>query len=134
MEATEDLEEMTASCVRYVIFKAGTGLPIKKSDLQEYTTKNSVCFNTVLERARVALMEIYGYDLWEMDGKVKCYTVGNLLTHVDLDEDVVVEDEDSVEDADKILIMLILTHVFMCGGAASESELFIVLFTDCICL
>lgn len=137
-EDPEDLEEMTSNFVRYVIIKGGSGLPIKKSDLQEYTAKNSQTFNMVLERARVALGEIYGYELRELDGKVKCFTVANVLPHVDVDSEPEDSDEEDVEDADKVLVLLILTHVFMSNGCAGESKFQffkkskIALFTFCL--
>lgn len=125
-ESPGDLEEMTANFVRYVIMRGGVGLPIKKLDLQEYTARNSHTFNTVLERAKVALAEVYGYELRELGGKVKSYTVVNVLPHVDVDSEREEEeggsDEEDVEDAEKVLILLILAHIFMSNGCAGESK------------
>lgn len=123
--SSEDVEEMTINCVRYMIFKAGSGLPIKRTDLQQHITKNLESLNVVIERTKVILKDVYGYRLQECDAKQNYYSISNLLPPVDLDSD---EDEPPPEDVKKVLILLILTHIFMSNGRASESKLFVVFF------
>lgn len=105
-----------------MIFRAGSGLPIKKTDLQQQITKNLKNLNVVIERTTVTLKEMYGYDLQTCDAKHNYYSIANSLPDVDLDSDESSDEEP--EDVNKILILLILTHIFMSNGRVSEGKPF----------
>lgn len=119
-----DVEEVTNDFVRFVVIKGGLGLPIKKSDVQKHLKITSKIFNFILERTKAVLKEVYGYDLRDCDGKQNTFTVANILKHIDLessDENDSDNDDEGPDDGNRILILLILTHIFMSRGSVSES-------------
>lgn len=108
--------------MRYIIFRASSGLPIKRSDLQEHATRELKNFNVIIERVKVVLKEVYGYHLYDYDGKLKLFAVANALPYCDLDSDDETDSEEGPQDVNKVLILLILTHIFMSNGSVNESN------------
>ncbi|KAB0793364.1 hypothetical protein PPYR_12984 [Photinus pyralis] len=120
----ENLDELVNACVRYVLYHAGSRLPIRKADLQKHVLKNvGRSYNMILEKVKAVLKDIYGYDLYvcEEQKSVIRYLVSNSLPNKGLNQQC---DNDVPEDAHKILTMLILTHIFMSNNTTTEAGLF----------
>ncbi|KAK5641740.1 hypothetical protein RI129_010287 [Pyrocoelia pectoralis] len=120
----ENLDELVNSCVRYFVYRAGCDLPIRKTDLQKHVLKNvGRSFNMILEKVKVILKEVYGYDLYMCEDQQSTvrYLVSNSLPYKNLNEE---SDNNTERDTHKILIMIILAHIFMCGDNSTEASLF----------
>lgn len=77
--------------------------------------------------ALTVCFQVYGYNLniceTNDNGKPKTYVVSNSLPYVDSDSDSGDGENTIPSDVNKVLIMLVLTHIFMSMGSATEGKL-----------
>lgn len=118
----ENIEELVNNCVRFVIYRAGSNLPIRKSELQEHIFKGANrTFEAVIGRCMKILQRTYGYKLQLCpQAKQKTYIVSNNLPYVKIDSDDEGNGDALPKNIYKVLIMLVLTHVFMSNDSVTE--------------
>lgn len=146
-KSLENIDELVNNCVRYVLYRAGNNLPIRKPDLQKNVLQHvGRNFDQILDKVTQILknvsmliliyvlyalycnikIQVYGYELYISDdtSNTKQYLVGNALPYKPGLANVNVnsgEDQNAVPpDVKKILIMLVLTHVFMSNNNVNE--------------
>ncbi|KAF2881550.1 hypothetical protein ILUMI_24626 [Ignelater luminosus] len=130
-KTVENVEELVNNCVRYVLYRAGNNLPIRKPDLQKNVLQHvGRSFDQILDKVTQILKNVYGYDLYLSDdtSSTKQYLVSTALPYK---PDLVGfntnanEDQNAVPpDVNKILILLVLTHIFMSNNNINEASLF----------
>ncbi|XP_060531933.1 non-structural maintenance of chromosomes element 3 homolog isoform X2 [Cylas formicarius] len=86
--------------------------------------KSNMKFEDILNKVKEILRKTYGFNLLIVEtakGRDKNYIVSNALPYVsDPDDDV---NNEYPPDANKILLLLILTHTFMMNNSVSEVSL-----------
>ena len=121
----EDLRDNINKCVRYILLRSAANLPIKKVDIQKNVLQNKRRnFDVIMNRVTNILRKVYGYELIALneDGGAKMYILSSKLSGVDA---LYNDSSDCVpSDTDKILTLLILTHIFMSGDSVSEGKLY----------
>ncbi|KAK4874072.1 hypothetical protein RN001_013432 [Aquatica leii] len=130
----ENEDKLIQNCVRYFLYRAGTGLPIRKSDIQKQVLKNvGKNYSSIFNKAKAVLKEVYGYDVYECeDGQtVVRYLISNSLTYKNssdlnntTNQSLNDDDLEIPEDVYKILVMLVLTHIFMSDNSVTQNVLF----------
>lgn len=116
-QSTQDFPELVNKCVRYILYRAGSKLPIRKADLQKNAVHAGRSYNQVIEKATEVLKDVYGLDFYvgtEATANMH-YLVSNRLP---------MHDKDNTADSHKILLMLVLSHVFMSGETVTQVSLF----------
>ncbi|KAL3273962.1 hypothetical protein HHI36_015384 [Cryptolaemus montrouzieri] len=107
-----------------MIFKAGQQLPFRKNELQKHI-KGALgkTFDKVIEKVSTILEKVYGFKLILCDSNNKFYILSNNLPYVeeDLEKD---EGDDLPEDRRKILLMLVLVHLYMTTGIVTQASLY----------
>ncbi|KAF5291465.1 hypothetical protein FQR65_LT01777 [Abscondita terminalis] len=130
----ENQDELVHNCVRFLLYKAGGGVPIRKIDIQKQVLKNvGRNYAAVFKKAKQVLNEVYGLNVYECEDEQSSvrYLISNLLpykksrelniTHRNLLDS---EEPDVPEDACKVLIMIVLTHIFMSNNSTTQNSLF----------
>ncbi|XP_025831845.1 non-structural maintenance of chromosomes element 3 homolog [Agrilus planipennis] len=122
-EPAESFEETVNKVVRYVIYNAGSNLPIRKIDLLKHVLPGiGKRYENIMTEATNVLNEVYGFDLHVCDQSVsnKQYIVINILPYMRTTN----EDKHTPKDGKQIIILLVLTHVFMSNDNAPEETIF----------
>lgn len=115
---TQDSTENVNKCVRYILYRAGLKVPIRKADLQKVVHAGK-SFDAIIEKVTEILKDVYGLDLYVGAANPIQYLVSNTLPLQTSNED-----EDKLSEAPKIILMLVLSHVFMSGESVSQVSLF----------
>lgn len=116
---TQVLTENVNKYVRYILYRAGSKMPIRKADLLKNVMHAGKSFDAVIEEVTVILKDIYGLDLYVGAANPMHYLVSNTLPLQTNNED-----RDKSSEPPKIILMLVLSHVFMSGESVSQVSLF----------
>ncbi|CAH0563730.1 unnamed protein product [Brassicogethes aeneus] len=118
------LEEQVDDVVRFFVLKGGEQI-VKRSEVHKHVLpKAGRYYERVMERAVIVLRKVYGFNLILIDATAntpKSYILSNALSYKD---DETLSDDEVPEDANKILLMLILTHIFMSNCSVNEGSVF----------
>lgn len=115
---TQDLTQNVNKCLRYILYRARSKMIIRKTDLQK-NVRYGKSFDPVIEKTTEILKDVYGLDLYIGAANPKQYLVSNMLPLSSNNES-----EDKSLNVHKILLMLVLSHVFMSGESVSQVSMF----------
>ncbi|XP_066150975.1 melanoma-associated antigen D2 [Euwallacea fornicatus] len=125
-----DLQQAANNVVRYIICRTGDHLIISKSELyRNVIHKARGTYNEIMAKAQNILRNVYGYNLMLCDkakGKDNHYILSTILPHTKDPS----ETEENLDDIHKVLILLVLSHIFMSNNTVSDSSLYAFL-KDC---
>jgi len=120
-----DPSELADNVIRYIIYRGGEHMNFTKSELtRNVIHKAGGKFEEIITRVRVILNKVYGYNMMVCDstkGKDKQYVISNILPHID---DPSENREEIPEDANNVLLLLILSHIFMSNNMVSDVSLY----------
>ncbi|XP_044253003.1 non-structural maintenance of chromosomes element 3 homolog [Tribolium madens] len=118
------VDDAVNNCVRYIIYNGGQNTYFRKSDIQKYCAPRTGQFlQQVIEGATQILEQVYGYKLLVCDqtaNNSKAFIVTNALPYKNY---IVDQEEPDFKDSQKILLLLILSHIFMSNVATPEASL-----------
>ncbi|KAH9640303.1 hypothetical protein HF086_001655, partial [Spodoptera exigua] len=113
-----ELEDGIKECVRYIICREGSKIPIKKGDVSKHlsatcqTPSNHV--NTVLIEANKILKRVYGYKLVQVDAQ------SGVPYIVVLTEECESLPSPVIDVQHRTILIAALTHIFMTGAPIKE--------------
>nr|XP_023026237.1 non-structural maintenance of chromosomes element 3 homolog [Leptinotarsa decemlineata] len=126
-EVNTNTDEQVNDLVRYIVNRAGEHMSFKRSEIKKNVLpKAGPLFQQILETATNILKNVYGYNVIVVDAaqnSTKAYIVSNGLSYFK-DPTEHVPDQEYPEDVHKILIMLVLSHIFMSNNSVSETSLY----------
>ncbi|XP_044759862.1 non-structural maintenance of chromosomes element 3 homolog [Coccinella septempunctata] len=120
----DELNELANECVRFIIYRGGQQLPFRKAELQKHIKgATGRIFDKVLDIASNILDKVYGFKMILCDGGSKFYILSNNLPYIeeDLDNEQMSE---LPTDRKKILLMLVLIHIFMSTSSVTQASLY----------
>ncbi|XP_045478037.1 non-structural maintenance of chromosomes element 3 homolog [Harmonia axyridis] len=121
---TNELNDEANEVIRLIIYQMGKKLPIRKNDLQKHIQRTvGKSFDRVLEIVSNTLEKVYGYKMILSDSGNKYYFLSNNLPYVEEDPENQ-EMSELPEDRQKILLLLILTHIYMSSNVVSQASLY----------
>ncbi|KAG5897045.1 hypothetical protein JTB14_021765 [Gonioctena quinquepunctata] len=126
-ELNTNVDEQVDNLVRYIVNRAGEHVTFKRAEIKKNVLpKAGPHFQRVLENATKILKDVYGYNVIVVDAaqnNSKAYIVSNALAYVrDPGEQISVEEYP--EDVHKVLLMLVLSHLFMSNNSVTEVSLY----------
>ncbi|KAL1509756.1 hypothetical protein ABEB36_004443 [Hypothenemus hampei] len=114
-------DETINDIVRYIIYRAGEHMNFTKGELtRNVISKSDKSFEDVINDACIVLREVYGYNLIlnaNSKSKEKNYIVSNILPCIS-------DPEEMPEDTDKIVLLLVLSHIFMTNNNVTDISLY----------
>ncbi|XP_050300214.1 non-structural maintenance of chromosomes element 3 homolog [Anthonomus grandis grandis] len=122
-EVTDPVEAAN-NIVRYIIIRAGEIKHFTKSEfVSKCIGKPGGKFEEIMNIVRKTLRTVYGYNIILCDKlKTKHYIVTSVLPAIkDPSENIEVK---VPEDINKVLLLLVLSHIFMANGEVSDVSLF----------
>ncbi|XP_030766271.1 melanoma-associated antigen B10-like [Sitophilus oryzae] len=117
-----NIEDTVNDLVRYIIYKGGEHTVFSKSDLMKNVIHKTSRYEDIITRTNEILNSVYGYNMVICDtikGKEKSYIITNTLSHIKN-----TNEEDIPDDVNRILILLILAHIFMSNNSVSDVSLY----------
>ncbi|XP_040298006.1 non-structural maintenance of chromosomes element 3 homolog [Bufo bufo] len=115
----EQVSLKVGELVQYLLIKDQKKLPIKRADIVKNVVKEyKDVYLEILQRAKKALLDVFGFQLEEIDTKNHIYILINNLDRVDGDE-MKVDDN----TAKMGLLTVILSLIFMKGNTAKEAAI-----------
>ncbi|XP_055881855.1 non-structural maintenance of chromosomes element 3 homolog isoform X3 [Biomphalaria glabrata] len=118
-----ELEKKVNEVVQYLLILDQKKVPIKKRDIIRVLMKDcSKSFSAVIEQAKIKLSKIFGFQLVELDEKLKgTFILVNNINHT-WEDDSCIESLPE-ENAKQGLISVILGIIFMNGNVIREEDL-----------
>ncbi|XP_066246691.1 melanoma-associated antigen D2 [Euwallacea similis] len=121
---TVDTQEVANEVVRYLICRTGDHLIISKAELNRNVIhKSGGNYNKIIEKAQDILRNVYGYNLILCDkgnSKEKYYILSTILPYIKDSS----ETEENLDDIHRVLILLVLSHIFMSNNNVSDTSLY----------
>ncbi|XP_056641378.1 melanoma-associated antigen D2-like [Diorhabda sublineata] len=125
-------DDQVNDLVRYFVNRAGEQVIFKRTDLKKNVLpKSGQYFQDILNRAVKILEQVYGYKVIVIDAKqnsTKGYIITNALAYKSDPTEKVIPGS-YPDDVHKILILLILSHIFMSNNLVSDQSLYAFLKT-----
>ncbi|NP_001016930.1 NSE3 homolog, SMC5-SMC6 complex component [Xenopus tropicalis] len=113
----EQINLKVGEVVQYLLIKDQKKLPIKRADIVRNVVKEyKDIYPEIFRRAQIALQQVFGFQLEEIDTKSHIYILTNKLQRVQGDGMRVDENTSKLG-----LLMVILSLIFMKGNTAKES-------------
>ncbi|CAH2316523.1 Hypothetical predicted protein [Pelobates cultripes] len=115
----DQLNLKVGEVVQYLLIKDQKKLPIKRADIVKNVLKEfKDVYPEILLRAKKTLLEVFGFELMEVDTKIHIYILVNKLERV-------TGDHMRVDDhtAKLGLLTVILSLIFMKGNTAKETAI-----------
>jgi hypothetical protein len=135
-----NVDEQVSNCVRYIVNNAGQNMHFRKADIQKHcAVKAGHQLQQVIEKMTEVLknvscarspheincgFQVYGYNLLVCDQAAnsgKAYIVSNSLPYMNYSVD---KSEPDTREVRKILLLLILSHIFMSNFPITEAALY----------
>ncbi|CAH1159762.1 unnamed protein product [Phaedon cochleariae] len=124
-EVNINFDEQTSDLVRYFVNRAGDHMIFKRADIKKHVLpKAGPHFQKIIDDSTKILRKVYGYNVIVIDAvqnSSKAYIVSNALPYL---KDPTEQVQECPEDVHKILMLLILAHVFMANNCVSELSLY----------
>ncbi|KAM3957934.1 non-structural maintenance of chromosomes element 3 homolog [Aphomia sociella] len=120
-EVDVNVESAINECVRYIICREGSKIPIKRAEIAKHL--NSTCqtpsnqVNTVIIEANKILKRVYGYKLIQIESK------SGIQYIVVLDEQSNSQPSCITDPLHRRMLVAALTHIYMTGGPVKEDEM-----------
>ncbi|EFA08692.1 melanoma-associated antigen D2 [Tribolium castaneum] len=118
------IDDAVNNCVRYIVYNGGQNAYFRKADIQKHCAPRAGHFlQQVIEKTTRILEQVYGYKLLVCDQTAtsgKGFIVTNALPYKNYNLD---QEEPDIKDCQKILLLLILSHIFMSNVATPEASL-----------
>ncbi|OCT65503.1 non-structural maintenance of chromosomes element 3 homolog isoform X2 [Xenopus laevis] len=115
----EQVDLKVGEVVQYLLIKDQKKLPIKRADIVRNVVKEyKDVYPEIIHRAQIALQQVFGFQLEEIDTKNHIYILTNKLQRVQGDGMSVDENTSKLG-----LLMVILSLIFMKGNTAKESAI-----------
>ncbi|XP_068617932.1 non-structural maintenance of chromosomes element 3 homolog [Battus philenor] len=114
-------ENAIKECVRYIFYREGSKIPIKRSEILKHlqnvceTPSNQV--NTVIAEANKVLKTVYGYKLVQVDGKSGVQYI------VVLNKESQSLPSACTDPEQRRLLVAVLIHIYMSGGPVKEDDM-----------
>ncbi|CAH4029892.1 unnamed protein product [Pieris brassicae] len=109
-------------CVRYILCREGSKVPIKRSEIKDYLSTSSQIsqndMNTIILEAERVLKKIYGFKLVQIASKSG---VQYIVVLAELCEDSLLSTITDVTH--RQLLVAALTHIFMTGGPVKDDDM-----------
>ncbi|KAJ8984457.1 hypothetical protein NQ317_012523 [Molorchus minor] len=122
-----NVDEQANDLVRYIINRAGEHMAFKRAELKKNVLpKAGQLFQDIVTNATKILRDVYGYNMIVVDASKnagKEYIVSNILPYI-YDPTEKNNEEEIPKDVHKILLLLILSHIFMSNNSVSEVSLY----------
>ncbi|XP_059048738.1 non-structural maintenance of chromosomes element 3 homolog [Achroia grisella] len=121
METEENLGGAINECVRYIVIREGSKIPIKRAEIAKHL--NSTCqtpsnqVNSVVIEANKILKKVYGYKLIQVESKSGIQYIVVLNEESDLEPSCVSNPHH------RRMLIAALTHIYMTGGPVKEDEM-----------
>ncbi|KAJ3657258.1 hypothetical protein Zmor_016270 [Zophobas morio] len=119
------LDDQVNNVVRYIVNNAGQNLYFRRADIQKCCgAKVGQQFQQVLEKATAILKNVYGYNILACDqtqSSGKAYIVSNALPYRNYKPDA---DDIQAKEIQKIVLLLILTHIYMSDGPVPDASVY----------
>ncbi|XP_018565249.1 non-structural maintenance of chromosomes element 3 homolog [Anoplophora glabripennis] len=119
-----NVDDQVNNLVRYIVNRAGSHLTFKQSELKKNVLKAGHRYQEIIEKVTNILKNVYGYNMIVSDpssNSSREYIISNALPYID---NPVVRNEDLPGDAHKVLLLLILSHIFMSNSVVSDVSLY----------
>uniref|UniRef100_A0A2A4K7V2 MAGE domain-containing protein n=1 Tax=Heliothis virescens TaxID=7102 RepID=A0A2A4K7V2_HELVI len=116
-----DLEESIKECVRYIICREGSKIPIKRAEIIKHL--NTTCqtpsnmVKTILVEADKIIKRVYGYKLIQVEAKSGIQYIVVLTQECDS------LPSSAIDGHHRKLLIAALMHIFMSGAAVKEEEM-----------
>ncbi|KAJ8922641.1 hypothetical protein NQ315_007673 [Exocentrus adspersus] len=121
-----NVEDQVNNLVRYIVNRAGSHLTIKQSEIKKNVIpKTGIKYQEIIERASEILKNVYGFNMIVSDptaNSTREYIISNALPYIS--EPAAGQHEEHPEDVHKILLLIILSHIFMSNDSVSEVSLY----------
>lgn len=118
---TPEISQAAKECVRYIVCREGSKIPIKRSDIIKNIASAadvpSNQINTVVTQANKLLKKVYGYRLLQVDSK------GGVQFIVVLDKPCESVQSGAVDPKQHTMLIAALTHIHMSGGSVKEDDM-----------
>lgn len=117
-------ENQVNIAVRFIISKAGSKIPIIRRTQLQKLIKAGRQMNNVLEASNKILQNVYGYKLiYENDSTIFVFNDLGVLPDQEFEKNNVGRNGYH-KDSKKVILMLILMHIFMTIGDVNEASLY----------
>ncbi|XP_026754710.2 non-structural maintenance of chromosomes element 3 homolog [Galleria mellonella] len=120
-EVEENIESAINECVRYIVIREGSKIPIKRAEIAKHL--NSTCqtpsnqVNSVIIEANKVLKRVYGYKLIQVESK------SGIQYIVVLNEEGNSQSSCIPDPLQRKMLIAALTHIYMTGGPVKEEEM-----------
>ncbi|XP_047521477.1 non-structural maintenance of chromosomes element 3 homolog [Pieris napi] len=109
-------------CVRYILCREGSKVPIKRSEIKDYLSTSSQIsqndMNSIILESERVLKKIYGFKLVQIASKSG---VQYIVVLAELCEDSLLSTVTDVSH--RQLLVAALTHIFMTGGPVKDDDM-----------
>nr|XP_021186038.2 non-structural maintenance of chromosomes element 3 homolog [Helicoverpa armigera] len=118
-----DHEDSIKECVRYIICREGSKIPIKRAEIIKHLSTTcqtpSNLVKTVLVEADRILKRVYGYKLVQVEAKSGIQYIVVLAEKYDSLPNF----SSAIDSQHRTLLIAALMHIFMSGAAVKEDEM-----------
>ncbi|XP_022116037.1 non-structural maintenance of chromosomes element 3 homolog [Pieris rapae] len=122
VEESPNTTNAVPECVRYILCREGSKVPIKRSEIKDYLSTSSQIsqndMNSIILEAERILKKIYGFKLVQIASKSG---VQYIVILAELCEDSLLSTVTDVSH--RQLLISALTHIFMSGGTVKDDDM-----------
>ncbi|RZC37282.1 melanoma-associated antigen D2-like [Asbolus verrucosus] len=120
-----NFDDLVNNCVRFFVYNAGHNMYFRKADIQKNVTPRAgQQFQQIIEKAADILKNVYGYNLLvcnQTEKSSKAYIISNSMPYMNYSLN---REEPETKDFRKILLLLILSHIYMSHIPITEASLY----------